>query len=214
MPVANLTIVEQVMRIYSSFGYRSFILSCGYLKEMIVDHFGRLNGTWDWDVRCEDTGDDADTGDRIYRLRHLLTEPFHATYCDGLGDVDLADVLASHQKSGDLATVTGVTLRSQYGLIDTDENDRVTGFREKPILPDFWINGGFFVFQPEVFERWSGHNLERDVLPELANQRVLHMYRHHGFWKSMDTNKEQQELNELWEPYSAQLPAPRLEQPV
>jgi glucose-1-phosphate cytidylyltransferase len=87
----------------------------------------------------------------------------------------------------------------------TDELDRVTGFQEKPILREYWINGGFFVFRPEVFECWQGANLERDVLPLLSSQGQLRMFRHVGFWRSMDTYKEQQELNEIWAPYAAKL---------
>lgn len=203
MTIDGLPIVEQVMRIYASHGFREFILSCGYLKEMIVDYFDGRHA--EWDVRCVDTGDDADTGDRIYRLRDLLGPTFHATYCDGLGDVDLNALLAYHHAHPGLATVTAVALRSQYGIMHPDDDGRITGFEEKPVMPDFWINGGFFVFDHQVFDHWHGHNLERDVLPALAEARHLHMYRHRGFWRSMDTYKDQQELNGLWPPYAAHL---------
>lgn len=203
MPIDGVPIVEQVMRIYAAQGFREFILSCGYLKEMVIDYF--RTPCHDWDVTCVDTGDDADTGDRIFRLRDLLNETFHATYCDGLGDVDLHALTAFHRAHGRLATVTATALRSQYGLIYSDGNGQVAGFDEKPLLPDFWINGGFFVFEPEVFEHWHGHNLEREVLPELARRGQLHMYRHRGFWHSMDTYKDQQELDRLWAPYAERL---------
>ncbi len=202
MTVGDCPIVEQVMRIYAAYGHRQFILSCGYLKESIVEYFERVPHVWD--VQCVDTGD-ADTGDRILRLRHLLQPRFHATYCDGLGDLDLDALVAFHQSHGVAATVTGALLRSQYGLIYADEGGQVAGFDEKPILPGLWINGGFFVFDEAVFQRWRGQNLEREVLPALAESGQLHMYRHHGFWRSMDTYKDQQELNSAWEPYSAHL---------
>lgn len=200
MTIGDVPIVEQVMRIYATFGYRDFILSCGYLKEAIVDYFGsHSNG---WNVQCVDTGADADTGDRISRLRHLLGPVFHATYCDGLGDVDLSALVSHHIRHGGLATVTAAPLRSQYGLIYADGAGRVSGFDEKPVLPDFWINGGFFVFDGRIFDHWQGHNLEKDVLPALAREGQLHIYKHRGFWRSMDTYKDQQELNGLWAPFS------------
>jgi len=202
MTVDDCPIVEQVMRIYAVCGHREFILSCGYLKESIIEYFE--HAPYDWDVQCVDTGD-ADTGDRIFRLRHLLQGRFHATYCDGLGDLDLDALVDFHERHGAAATVTGASLRSQYGIIKVDEPGKVSGFEEKPILPGYWINGGFFVFDQRVFDHWHGHNLERDVLPALADVGELHMYRHDGFWRSMDTYKDQQELNGLWAPYSARL---------
>ncbi|HEX2034030.1 MAG TPA: sugar phosphate nucleotidyltransferase [Chloroflexota bacterium] len=203
MTVGGVPIVEQVMRIYAAHGFREFILSCGYLKEAIFEHFeaSRVRQLG-WDVQCVDTGATADTGDRIYKLRHLLRPTFLATYCDGLGDVDLQALVAFHHQHGGLATLTAAPLRSQYGLIYSDGNSRVTGFDEKPVLPDFWINGGFFVFERAVFDGWEGHNLEKDILPTLAARGELHLYRHRGFWRSMDTYKDQQELNALWAPYA------------
>lgn len=204
MPIGGVPVVEQVMRVYASYGYREFVLSCGYLKEAIMEYFAESRG--DWDVTCVDTGAEADTGERIQRLSHLLGDTFHATYCDGLGDVDLDALLAFHHAHGGEATVTAAPLRSQYGLMYADGGGRVVGFDEKPVLRDFWINGGFFVFDRRVFEQWDGKNLERDILPAVAKRGELHMYRHYGFWRSMDTYKDQQELNELWRPYSEQLP--------
>jgi len=145
------------------------------------------------------------TGDRILRLRHLLQPRFHATYCDGLGDLDLDALLAFHEGHAGAATVTGASLRSQYGLIYADDAGRVGSFEEKPILPGLWINGGFFVFDESVFHDWRGQNLEREVLPALAELGQLNMYRHPGFWRSMDTYKDQRELNAAWASYSARL---------
>ncbi|MGH2458527.1 MAG: sugar phosphate nucleotidyltransferase [Chloroflexota bacterium] len=203
MPIGGIPIVEQVMRIYAARGFREFILSCGYLKEMMFDHFHQPRGSWD--VTCVDTGDDADTGDRILRVRHLLGPTFHATYCDGLGDVDLDALLEYHRAHGAPATVTAAPLRSQYGLIYSDDDGRVVRFDEKPVLPNYWINGGFFVFERSVFDEWQGHNLEREVLPALSGKGRLRMYRHRGFWHSMDTYKDQQELDQLWVPYAREL---------
>jgi glucose-1-phosphate cytidylyltransferase len=203
MAVAGTPIVEQVMSIYAGHGFDEFILSTGYLKEQI-EHYVRT-AHLPWKVTCIDTGEATDTGDRIWNLRHLLRGPFHATYCDGLADIDLHALTERHMKHGDIATVTAVPMRSQYGILLSDDDGRVTGFREKPVLKQYWINAGFFVFQPRVFERWRGANLERDVLPELASAGDLHVYRHEGFWRSMDTYKEQMELDSIWAPYANKL---------
>lgn len=200
MEIGGVPIVEHVMRIYAAQGYTRFILSCGYLKEAIFEYAAGHRGGWD--IRCVDTGADADTGDRIARLRDQLEPTFMATYCDGLGPVDLRALLDFHARQGGLCTVTGVVLRSQYGLIDADAAGQVSGFREKPFVPGSWINGGFFVFDRRAFDHWEGHNLERDVLPALARRGDLYMYKHHEFWRSMDTYKDQQELNALWSPYA------------
>jgi glucose-1-phosphate cytidylyltransferase len=198
MRINGVTIVENVIQIYAAQGYREFILSCGYLKEKIIDYFDRLRG--DWNVTCVDTGEDADTGDRIWNLRHLLGPTFHATYCDGLGDIELAALQRFHEAHDGLATVTAVPLRSQYGVLHQKGDGRVVGFEEKPVLHNYWINGGFFVFNRDVFDYWQGQNLEKEVLPELARLGKLHMYKHFGFWRSMDTYKDQQELDSLWAP--------------
>jgi glucose-1-phosphate cytidylyltransferase len=201
MPVAGLPIVEQVMRIYADQGFDDFVLATGYLKEDIWRYFEARDR---WHVEIVDTGDASDTGERLRRCLDYVDEHFHATYCDGLGDVDLRALTDAHLARGG-ATMTTVQLRSQYGIVQTDGQGRIVGFLEKPVLPDRWINAGFFVFERAVFANAAGANLERDVLPALAERRALHVHRHHGFWRSMDTFKDQQELDGLWAPYSAGL---------
>jgi glucose-1-phosphate cytidylyltransferase len=202
MPVGDAPIVEQVMRIYASFGYTDFVLSVGYLKEHIQEYFAtraRQNG---WLVRCVDTGDTTDTGGRVLGCREYVTDMFHATYCDGLGDVDLDALVDYHNAHSAAATMTAVPLRSQFGLVYSKDDGCVTHFEEKPVIPDLWINAGFFVFDKSVFGRWEGANLEKDVLPNLVKHNQVYTYRHSGFWRSMDTHKDQQELKGLWQPYS------------
>jgi glucose-1-phosphate cytidylyltransferase len=203
MEVDEVPIVEQVMRIYGSFGYRNFVLSVGYLKEQIIDYFERQNGANGWKVTCVDTGVETDTGGRIFGCRDHLTPVFHATYCDGLGDLDLDALVDIHQAHGGLATMTTVPLRSQYGLVHFTPEGEVTHFEEKPILLDRWINAGFFVFDVRAFNCWQGENLEKHVLPHLSERGELYVYSHHGFWRSMDTYKDQQELSRLWRDYAA-----------
>jgi glucose-1-phosphate cytidylyltransferase len=202
MPIGGLPIVEHVMRIYAAHGYRDFVLACGYLKEQLIQHF-QAHTPPGWTVTCLDTGDSTDTGARIFACRDLLTPTFHATYCDGVGDVDIPALVEHHHRHGAAATMTTVPLRSQYGLVWFDDMGQVSHFEEKPVIPDRWINAGFFVFNQQVFANWHGANLERDVLPTLAMKRELFTYQHRGFWRSMDTYKDQQELNGLWAPYAA-----------
>lgn len=197
MPINGTPILVHLMRTYAAQGFTKFVLSVGYRKEMLFDYFdGRQ---WNWQIQIVDTGDDADTGDRIQRCAQWLGPTFFATYGDGLGDLDFHALLAQHKASGRLATLTTVPLRSQYGLIEISPEDVVTRFREKPVIRDYWVNAGFFVFEKAALDHWAGHNLETNVLPALAGMSQLNAYRHEGFWKSMDTSKDQEELEKLYE---------------
>jgi glucose-1-phosphate cytidylyltransferase len=202
MQVGDAPIVEQVMRIYATHGYRNFVLSVGHLKEHLVTFADAVVGKYGWNVRCVDTGGATDTGDRILGVREFVSPTFHATYCDGLGDVDLDALVRFHERRGGLATMTGVRLRSQYGIVAFNDDGMILHFEEKPVIPDRWINAGFFVFDASAFDSWSGTNLERDVLPGLAEDGELFLYQHDGFWRSMDTYKDQQELTPLWEEFA------------
>jgi glucose-1-phosphate cytidylyltransferase len=195
LPVAGEPVLGHVLRIYAGQGVTEFILSAGYLSERIREFAGRCPRSWD--VEVVDTGIEANTADRIMGVRHLLDDTFFANYSDGLGDVDLDDLARFHKGHRGAATLTTVPLPSQYGTIDTDGGGRVERFREKPRLPDHRINGGYFVFDLEVFDHFVGPDLERDVLPALGAAGELYAYAHTGFWKSMDTYKDAQELTEL-----------------
>jgi glucose-1-phosphate cytidylyltransferase len=196
MPINGTPILVHLMNIYAAQGFTDFVLAAGHRKEMLFDYFeGRFRN---WNVRIVDTGENADTGDRIARCEQFLGDTFFATYGDGLGDLDLPALLAHHRNCGGLATLTSVPLRSQYGLVVFGPDTRISRFEEKPLVRDYWINAGFFVFQKEVFHHWNGHNLESDALPHLAEMGRLFTYRHHGFWKSMDTSKDQQELEKIY----------------
>lgn len=196
MPVGGKPVLLRVMEIYARQGIRDFVLSVGYRKEVIIDYFENRN--LGWNVEIVDTGAATDTGGRIYNCRHLLTETFMATYADGLSDVPLDRLLAFHQARAVLGTVTCVPLRSQYGTVSSDDTGLITEFREKPVLAAHWINAGFFVMEPEIFNHWQGGNLERDVFPNLLPSRRLASYQHDGFFKSMDTYKDQQEIEALF----------------
>jgi len=195
LPIDGTPMLMHVMRSYADQGHKDFVLSLGHNKHVIIDYFDRK--ALDWNVECVDTGEETDTGGRIYGCRHLLQEKFLATYSDGLSDVNIAEVLKFHDSHDGLATITSVPLPSQYGTMDFAEGDRISSFREKPTLMDHWINAGFFVFDRRVFNHWKGNNLESEVFPELAREGLLYGYRHTGFFKSMDSYKDQQELEDL-----------------
>ena len=196
MPINGTPILIHLMRIYANQGFKSFVLSAGYRKEILTDYFeGRA---LDWEVQIVDTGADADTGERIERCAHLLGQTFFATYGDGLGNLDLHLQLACHHSLGGLATLTTVPLVSQYGLVVLSHDAAVSRFEEKPAISGCWINAGFFAFEKEVFHHWKGSNLESQVLPHLADKGFLYAYKHEGFWKSMDTSKDQEALEKLY----------------
>lgn len=209
MPINGTPILIHLMRLYAAQGFTRFVLAAGYRKEILYDYFeGRCT---DWQVNIVDTGAGADTGERLRKCAQFVGERFFATYGDGLGNVDVHRLLACHRSASGLATVTSVPLRSQYGTMVFDGTGRVSDFHEKPTLRDYWINAGFFVFERAVFDHWDGRNLEVNVLPALARKGLLYTYKHEGFWRSMDTSKDQQELEALYRDGGApwtQLPAP------
>jgi glucose-1-phosphate cytidylyltransferase len=195
MPIAGSPIIVHLMRIFAEQGFNEFVLAAGHRQEILHDYFqGRF---FDWKTEIVDTGAESDTGERIRRCADYVDGPFIATYGDGLGNVDLHSLIDFHREHGGLATVTSVPLRSQYGTVQFDQDGLVKQFVEKPVIEDCWINAGFFVFNREVFSHWEGQNLETEVLPSVARKGLLYAYRHRGFWKSMDTSKDQQEMERI-----------------
>jgi glucose-1-phosphate cytidylyltransferase len=193
--VDGIPVLSHVLQIYANQGFTQFILSAGYLADAIGDFARGCPSSWD--IEVVDTGTETQTADRITRVRHLLDGTFFANYADGLANVDLHDLLSFHRAHTGSATLTTVPLPSQYGTLETDPDDRVTRFREKPLLPDHRINGGYFVFDVRALDHFLSPDLERDVLPRLGDAGELFAYRHHGFWKSMDTYKDAQALTDL-----------------
>jgi glucose-1-phosphate cytidylyltransferase len=196
MPINGQPILIHVMRIFAEQGHTEFILSLGYHKEVIIDYFDRK--TLDWDVQLVDTGENTDTGGRIAKCQHLMDDTFMATYVDGLSDVPLDKLIEFHKSHDGLATITTVPLRSQYGTLECDDSCRINCFKEKPTLREHWINAGFFVFEHKVFKHWQGENLEKDVFPNLSENGLVYAYKHDGFFKSMDTYKDQQEIEDMY----------------
>jgi glucose-1-phosphate cytidylyltransferase len=185
------------MEIYARQGFTDFVLAGGFMVEKIEEFAKTLPSEWSVDVR--DTGVDTNTGGRVMQCAPDMGPTYFLTYADGLGNVDLRALLDFHAGTAGTAAVTVVPLPSQYGTIESDPSGKVVRFREKPKLPDHWINAGFFVMDQGASEWFAGQDLERDILPALGQAGQLYSYQHSGFWKSMDTHKDSLELTKLCE---------------
>lgn len=214
-------ILWHIMKTYAYFGHKDFIIALGYKGEMIkrffLDHYN-LSGSMtidlntgiverheqcndDWRVQLVDTGNETQTGGRLKRLEpYLAAETFFLTYGDGVGDINIDELLEFHQRQVRIATVTAVRPPARFGELII-ENDLVTQFDEKPQIRTGWINGGYFVFEPGIFNYLDGDqtNLEADALPKLAADEQLSAYRHEGFWQPMDTLRDKRLLEYLWQ---------------
>jgi glucose-1-phosphate cytidylyltransferase len=194
MEVGDRPILGHVMEIYAAQGFNDFVLAGGFKVELIEEFAQSLPS--DWKVDVLDTGLETNTGGRVARCAPVMGDTYFVTYSDGLGNVDLAELLAFHETHAGCATLTTVPLPSQYGTIESDPGGLVTRFLEKPRLMDHYINAGFFVLDQRSQE-WFGEDFERDTLPGLGKDQELFAYRHLGFWKSMDTYKDALELTAL-----------------
>lgn len=220
--IGGKPILWHVMRHYSAYGMNEFVIALGYKKEAVVRYFLDLrayernltvrtrdgtvefhtdsNSRLDWTVHLIDTGAKTMTGGRIKRLAPYVGKgTFMLTWCDGLSDVDLTDLLTFHRTHGKLATVTTIRAPSRFGHLDVGPDDFVHRFHEKP-NGDAWINGAFFVLEPEIFDYIAGDDTvwEREPLEELAADGQLVAYRHGSFWQCMDTLREKRLLEEMW----------------
>ena len=197
LEVGGQPVLARLMGIYAAQGFTDFILAAGYKHDQIAAFATDLPAHWA--VEVVDTGEDTNTGGRVRQVAERAGEEFFLTYADGLGNVDLAGLLAFHRSHPGAATLTTVPLPSQYGTLDVDGHGRVHGFREKPRLYDHHINAGFFVVDRRALTLWPdpGEDLEREVLPALGQQDQLYAFRHLGFWKSMDTYKDAVDLGAL-----------------
>jgi glucose-1-phosphate cytidylyltransferase len=219
--IGNRPLLWHIMKMFAGHGFHDFVLALGYKGEVIKDFFvhykarmsdvtahlatGELTysskATEDWVVRMIDTGEATMTGGRLKRLFHVLegSGTFMATYGDGVADIDLTALLAFHKQHGRLATVTAVRPSARFGELLL-EGSQVRQFKEKPQTQGGWINGGFFVFEPELF-RYIGDDatvLEEEPLERLAREGQLVAYRHESFWQCMDTPRDRLLLESLW----------------
>ena len=219
-------ILWHIMKIYSHFGYHDFIICLGYKGYMIKEYFANYylhmsDVTFDmkhnkmevhqnyadpWKVTLLDTGHDTLTGGRIKRIEpYVKNEVFMMTYGDGLGDVDIKKLLEFHQKSGKYATVTSVQPPGRFGRLKIDSKNNVIHFSEKPKGDNAWINGGFFVLEPQIFDYIKEEvvSWEKEPLINLAKDNKLAAYKHYGFWSPMDTLRDKREFEDLWDSQNA-----------
>lgn len=219
--VGGRPILWHIMKNLAHFGLRDFVVATGYRGEVIRDYFlnyqcrtqdftvnlGSGRAQWhggdhaegDWNVTVVDTGPLTMTGGRVSRVAEHIDGRFFVTYGDGLADVDISTLLAFHEEHSRLATVTTIRPLSRFGVMDLDTAGVVERFREKPQTEDY-VNAGFFIFEPEVFEYLDDECvLEQEPLEALARDGQLMAYRHDGFWQPMDTFREFQMLNEMWD---------------
>lgn len=207
-------LITHLFRIYRHHGLNDFVLGLGYLSEEFGKFFGGKVTSFDGstepmqvplddvgtvNVELVDTGLETNTGGRVKRLEsHISDGTFCVTYGDGLADVNLKPLIEFHRSHGKIATLTAVNPISNFGLLDLDDDGAVQSFREKPKLKE-WINGGFFVFEKRIFDYLDGDCvLEKEPFERLAAEGELMAFRHDGFWKCMDTFKDNIELNEIW----------------
>ena len=192
-------ILWHVIGIYAAQGFERFLLTTGYLGEMVREFAGAEEWPEGVSVECVATGVDTPTGGRIALLgERLAGGTFCATYADGVADVDLEALLDFHRDHGEVATVTVVRPHLQWGVARIDGEGRVEGFVEKP-RSEHWINGGFFCFEPKALDYLGEDSvLEREPLEQLAAAGELRAHRHEGFWDCMDTYKDAVVLNDLW----------------
>ncbi|HEX8689611.1 MAG TPA: sugar phosphate nucleotidyltransferase [Solirubrobacterales bacterium] len=197
--IGGRPILWHVIGIYAAQGFERFLLATGYLGEAVEEFVAAEAWPGGIEVECVETGLDTPTGGRVARLgKRLSGETFCVTYADGVADVDLEALLDFHRGHGGVATMTVVKPHLQWGVAELDGDGWVEGFVEKP-RSEHWINGGFFCFEPGVFDFLGEDSvLEREPLKELAAAAELRAHRHEGFWDCMDTYKDAVALNDLW----------------
>lgn len=220
--IGGKPILWHIMKIYSHYGFNEFVILLGYksyvIKEYFANYFLHQNDvTFDlcnnrmeihnntcepWKVTLLDTGIETMTGGRILRAHHFIgDETFMLTYGDGVADIDIHALLRFHKTHGKTLTMTAIQPEGRFGSVDSDSDGLIEKFFEKPKGDGAWINGGFFVCQPEVFDyiiNGDAAVFEKQPLETLARDRQLYAYKHHGFWKCMDTLRDKIYLNNLW----------------
>ncbi|MDQ3635248.1 MAG: glucose-1-phosphate cytidylyltransferase [Acidobacteriota bacterium] len=222
LEIGDNPIIWHILQLYSGFGINDFVLCLGFLgdkiKKFFIEqrmlnedltlnlkenkyNFLTSNNLENWKITFADTGLETNTGGRIKKIKKYLDgdDVFCATYGDGLANVDIKKLIEFHKSHGKIATLTSVIPESNFGLIKFNKDNIITEFQEKPKLEQ-WINGGFFVFNKEIFD-YLGNNsvLEKEPFEKLAKDRQLVAFKHTGFWKCMDTYKDNIEFNKLWD---------------
>lgn len=219
--IGGKPILWHIMNTYAHFGHNDFYIALGYKSELIKDYFlnyRALNADFtvdlesgdithhqvesnNWKVTLVNTGEDSMTGGRVKRMQSYIgNEPFLLTYGDGVADINLEKLLSFHNDHGKMVTVSAVRPAARFGELEMHGN-KVSNFQEKPQLHEGWINGGYFVINPEFFELIDGDTtmLEREPLEKVTKAGELMAYKHNGFWHCMDTKRDHELLESLWD---------------
>tara|TARA_A100001011_G_C14177329_1_gene785237 strand:+ start:372 stop:1136 length:765 start_codon:yes stop_codon:yes gene_type:complete len=223
-PMVNIgpyPIIHHIMNLYSKYNVKDFIIALGYKADIVKNYFYSLsilnndftinpnkskitfhnNDAPDWNITLVDTGINTMTGGRLLRVsEHIKTERFFCTYGDGLSNINIKTLLENHINSGCLATVTAVRPQARFGELIIGNDNKVKSFKEKPQLNTGYINGGFFIFEPEVlsFIKNDDTVLEKEPLEKLANKSELNAFAHDGFWQCMDNKRDHEFLEKIY----------------
>ena len=196
--IGDKPMLWHIMSIYAKYNYKDFVIATGYKSEVIKEYFSK--NTKDWNVELVETGKNTMTGGRVKRLQKIIgNETCMLTYGDGLSNINLDSLITFHKSHKKLVTVSAVRPPARFGAIELNEN-KVTSFREKSHLGEGWINGGFFVVEPEFFNFIHGDStyLEREPLEKAVSKGELFAYKHNGFWQCMDTKRDKDNLEEIY----------------
>ena len=222
--IGGMPIMWHIMKLYSYYGYNDFVICAGYKQYIIKEYFSNYffhksditydfttgnhdmiihnNSAEPWKVTVVDTGLNTMTGGRVKRVRKYLNdEPFMVTYGDGVSNVNIGELVQFHKQHGKVMTLTGVQPEGRFGVMDFSSDNCVQAFREKRQEDSGWINGGFIVCNPEVLDYIQDDTimLEREPMEQLAQEDQLMCYKHHGFWQCMDTLRDREKLEKLWD---------------
>jgi len=196
--IGGKPILWHILKIYSNYDINEFIICCGYKANKIKEYFDRSDSE-SWNIQLVDTGLDTMTGGRLKRIQDYVDDTFCVTYGDGLSNIDINNLISFHREKKSLATLTAIHPPERFGVLNLS-GDYVTEFHEKHSGESSWINGGFFVFEPEIFDylRDDSTVLEKTPLETLAKEKKLSAFKHNGFWHPMDTLRDKKHLENLW----------------
>ena len=197
--IGEMPILWHIMKIYSKYNINDFVICCGYKGNMIKEYFDKFDHS-SWNIELVDTGLNTMTGGRIKRIQDHIDDTFCLTYGDGLSDVNINNLISFHKEKKSLGTLTAIHPPEKFGVLTLSEH-YVTKFSEKHACEFSWINGGFFVFEPELFDYLQDGDstiLEKKPLETLAKEKKLSAFKHTGFWYPMDTLRDKKHLESLW----------------
>jgi len=196
--IGGKPILWHIMKIYSTYKIDDFVICLGYKGEKIKEYFEQFDSKL-WNIQLIDTGLDTMTGGRLKRIQNKIDNTFCMTYGDGVSDINLDNLVTFHKEKRSLATLTAIHPPERFGVLNLS-GDYVTEFHEKHTGESSWINGGFFVFEPEIFDYLQNDStvLEKAPLETLAKEQKLSAFKHNGFWHPMDTLRDKKHLEDLW----------------